>query len=77
MRGRQCQRCTWAVRGEWATAWHWFRRDQTSVGPKIHNDWIALRWWETYETHHPEIADMARRRRCVRALSATSERAFS
>ena len=36
-----------------------------------------LKWWERYGPGHPDIADLARRRLCAQASSATSKRAFS
>ena len=37
----------------------------------------VLEWWKDNEARDVEIADLARRRLCAQASSATSERAFS
>ena len=42
-----------------------------------HSSTTVLAWWSKHEGAPPEIADLARRRLCAQASSATSERAFS
>ena len=42
-----------------------------------HSSTDVLEWWKDNEPRHIEIADLARRRLCAQASSATSERAFS
>ena len=42
-----------------------------------HSSTTVLAWWSKHERAPPGIADWARRRLCVQASSAASERAFS
>ena len=46
-------------------------------GTKDFSDTSVLQWWGRYHVKYPEIANLARRRLCVQASSATSEHAFS
>ena len=46
-------------------------------GAKDFSATSVLEWWEAYHLKYPDIADLARRRLCAQASSATSERAFS
>ena len=56
----------------------WFQRLVEIVGgAKDFSDMTVLQWWGRYHVRYPEIANLARRRLCVQASSATSERAFS
>ena len=56
----------------------WFQRPMESVGgAKDFSDMSVLQWWGRYHLSYPETADLARRRLCAQASSATSERAFS
>ena len=56
----------------------WFQRlVETVGGAKDFSDTTVLQWWGRYHVRYPEIANLARRRLCVQASSATSERAFS
>ena len=58
-----------------STASNWLNRPQ--ITGTDFSDWSVLKWWRRYGHGHPEIADLARRRLCAQASSATSERAFS
>ena len=49
---------------------------ETIGGAKDFSDTSVLQWWVRYHLRYPEIANLARRRLCVQASSATSERAF-
>ena len=56
----------------------WFQRPVETVGgAKDFSDTTMLQWWGRYHVRYPEIANLARRRLCAQASSATSERAFS
>ena len=56
----------------------WFQRlVETVGGAKDFSDTTVLQWWGRYHVRYPEIANLALRRLCVQASSATSERAFS
>ena len=56
----------------------WFQRPvETIGGAKDFSDMTVLQWWGRYHVRYPEIANLARRRLCAQASSATSERAFS
>ena len=56
----------------------WFQRPGETVGgAKDFSDTTVLQWWGRYHVRYPEIANLARRRLCAQASSATSERAFS
>ena len=56
----------------------WFQRPVETVGgAKDFSDTTVLQWWGRYHVRYPEIANLARRRLCAQASSATSERAFS
>ena len=56
----------------------WFQRPlETGGGAKDFSDTTVLQWWGRYHVRYPEIANLARRRLCAQASSATSERAFS
>ena len=48
-----------------------------SRGAKDPSDTSVLQWWGRYHLKYPEIANLARRRLCAQASSATSEHAFS
>ena len=56
----------------------WFQRPvETIGGAKGFSDMTVLQWWGRYHVRYPEIANLARRRLCVQASSAISERAFT
>ena len=56
----------------------WFQRPVEAVGgAKDFSDTTMLQWWGRYHVRYPEIANLAWRRLCAQASSATSERAFS
>ena len=56
----------------------WFQRPVETVGgARDFSDTNVLQWWGRYHVRYPEIANLARRRLCAQASSATSERAFS
>ena len=56
----------------------WFQRSvETIGGAKDFGDTTVLQWWGKYHLKYPKIVDLARRRLCAQASSATSERAFS
>ena len=56
----------------------WFQRPVEIVGGAIgFSDTSMLQWWGRYHLKYPEIANLARRRLCAQAASATSECAFS
>ena len=56
----------------------WFQRPVEIVGgAKDFCDTSVLQWWGRYHVRYPEIANLARRRLCAQASSATSKRAFS
>ena len=60
------------------TARDWLNRMQmTSEEFMDFSNWNVLKWWRRYRHYHPKIVDLVRRRLCVKASSATSERAFS
>ena len=56
----------------------WFQRPVETVGgAKGFSDMSVLQWWGRYHQRYPVIANLARRRLCAQASSATSECAFS
>ena len=56
----------------------WFQRPVETVGgAKEFSDMTVSQWWGRYHVRYPEIANLARRRLCAQASSATSEHAFS
>ena len=55
----------------------WFQRPVETVGgAKDFSDTSVLQWWGRYHVRYPKIANLAQRRLCAQASSATSERAF-
>ena len=56
----------------------WLARGKDATQRQVdHSLTDVLQWWEDHEGGNVEIADLARRRLCVQASSATSTRAFS
>ena len=53
------------------------RGNDPTKSPEDHSATDVLEWWRANELGHAEIADLARRRLCAQASSATSEHAFS
>ena len=61
-----------------ALATKWFQRPVEIVGgAKDFSDTSVLQWWGRYHLRYHEIANLARRRLCAQASSATFECAFS
>ena len=56
----------------------WYQRPVETVrGAKDFSDTTMLQWWGRHHVKYTKIANLARRRLCAQASSATSERAFS
>ena len=56
----------------------WLARGKDATQRQVdHSLTDVLQWWKDHEAGTVEIADLARRRLCAQASSATSERAFS
>ena len=56
----------------------WFQRlVEIAGGAKDFSDTTVLQWWGRYHVRYPKIANLARRRLCAQASSATFEHAFS
>ena len=56
----------------------WLARGKDATQRQVdHTLTDMLQWWKDHEVGNVEIADLARRRLCAQALSATLERAFS
>ena len=67
------------VKAEQEIILHNWLMGENDVAKKLgdHSSTTVLAWWSKQERAPPEIVDWARRRLCVKASSATSERAFS
>ena len=56
----------------------WLARGKDATQRQVYNSPTdVLEWWKDHEARNVEIADLARRRLCAQASSATWERAFS
>ena len=56
----------------------WLMQGKDATKRQVYHSLMdVLEWWKDNEAGNVEIADLARRRLCAQASSATSERAFS